>query len=304
MFLHIFCLLSLAVALQSIAQGTANSSAKPGCESRCGNIEVPYPFGIGDGSVCSVNSRFNIQCDTSVNPPKPYLGTTGIEVTRISESAIYLKYFGRMAIACYDMQFYNKTTDLPLELNFSSVPFTLSDANQIISFGCDDLVSVQGVSNSNRSNFIDGCVSSCSQPDGIGQCPGNGCCQTSIPKGTVSLSPNLSDVHSHWRRESKLFPCSFAFVGMMNTTIRNFTFRLSDLNDSITFLNNTMLTDMPLVLDWKIGSRNCTEVQNSTDYACQWNSKCVDSDTGIEGYRCSCWEGYEGNPYLSPGCTG
>ncbi|CAI9767179.1 unnamed protein product [Fraxinus pennsylvanica] len=80
MFLHIFCLLSLAVAPQSIAQGTKNSSAKPGCESRCGNIEVSYPFGIGNGSNCSLNSWFYIQC-ASVNPPKAYLGTTGIEDT-------------------------------------------------------------------------------------------------------------------------------------------------------------------------------------------------------------------------------
>ncbi|KAL2462630.1 Wall-associated receptor kinase-like 9 [Forsythia ovata] len=302
MLLHIFCLLSLAVVPHSISQSTTNSSTKPDCQSRCGDIEVSYPFGIGNGTNCSMNSWFSLQCDTSVNPPKAYLSTTGIEVVKTSESAIYVKYYDRMAIACYDMQFYNKTLDITLELNFSSVPYTLSDANQIISIGCDDLASVQGVLNS-KHNFIDGCVSSCSRPDGIGQCPGNGCCQTSISRGTVSLSTELSDLHSNWRRKSKLFPCSFAFVGMMNTSLGNITFRLSDLNDSITLIKNTRLTDMPLVLDWRIGSQNCTKVQNSTDYACQKNSYCIDSDTGVEGYRCSCLKGYMGNPYRSPGCV-
>ena len=29
--------------------------AKPGCNSRCGDLIVPYPFGIGDNSECYIN---------------------------------------------------------------------------------------------------------------------------------------------------------------------------------------------------------------------------------------------------------
>ncbi|XP_059295390.1 wall-associated receptor kinase 2-like, partial [Lycium ferocissimum] len=50
-----------------------------------------------------------------------------------------------------------------------------------------------------------------------------------------------------------------------------------------------------------IGSLTCIDARTSEDYACRENSECVDSDTGLRGYRCSCNEGYEGNPYLSPG---
>lgn len=58
------------------------------------------------------------------------------------------------------------------------------------------------------------------------------------------------------------------------------------------------------LLDPPIGNLNCKEAQNSSGYACQANSHCVDSETRLGGYRCRCNDGYEGNPYLSPGCTG
>ncbi|GJZ30105.1 zinc finger, CCHC-type containing protein [Tanacetum coccineum] len=44
--------------------------AKLGCNSRCGNLIVPYPFGVGDNSECYINEGFGIYCNTSVYPPK------------------------------------------------------------------------------------------------------------------------------------------------------------------------------------------------------------------------------------------
>ncbi|CAI9767178.1 unnamed protein product [Fraxinus pennsylvanica] len=62
--LHMFFLLSLAVAQPS----NSTNNTIPGCQSSCGNVDIPYPFGIGLN--CSLNSDFNINCDTSFNPPK------------------------------------------------------------------------------------------------------------------------------------------------------------------------------------------------------------------------------------------
>ncbi|KAM7489445.1 hypothetical protein LguiB_026929 [Lonicera macranthoides] len=60
------------------AAGIANATntAKPGCQRQCGNVVIPYPFGIGLGSHCSIpnSPNFEINCDTSFNPPKPYIG--------------------------------------------------------------------------------------------------------------------------------------------------------------------------------------------------------------------------------------
>ncbi|KAK2980028.1 hypothetical protein RJ640_020054, partial [Escallonia rubra] len=44
-----------------------------------GNAEtltVPYPFGIGIGSGCSLDPWFDITCNHTFNPPKPFITST------------------------------------------------------------------------------------------------------------------------------------------------------------------------------------------------------------------------------------
>jgi hypothetical protein len=48
------------------------------CTRSCGNISVPYPFGVEPG--CYHAAWFNLTCDDSYQPPKLFLGDGTMQV--------------------------------------------------------------------------------------------------------------------------------------------------------------------------------------------------------------------------------
>ncbi|XP_059669519.1 uncharacterized protein LOC132314713 [Cornus florida] len=303
MLLHVllFCLSWVLLMTHAKMEGntttTTNTTAatafmvtKPGCQSQCGNLTVPYPFGVGKG--CSIGSWYDVNCNTSYNPPKPFMG--GLEILAISETQ--MRTTNVVASKCYNqngsvaVDYYAWTNLLPTS------PYTFSEtANKFTVIGCDDTALISG---SYSRNFTSGCVSLCSKKADLldGFCSGIGCCQTSIPKGLKMYQHSLGSLRNHttvWSFD----PCSYSFLGEQD----RFTFRgASDFSDP-NFIQRIVDT-VPIVIDWVIGNQSCGEALKWNTLACQKNSYCVDSDIGYGGYRCSCNNGYEGNPYLTPGC--
>ncbi|PWA79320.1 EGF-like calcium-binding [Artemisia annua] len=79
-----------------------NNIAKPGCKSHCGNITVPYPFGIGEGAGCSLDEFFYVTCNsTHFDPPKLFTGSSNIEIYNISVSESELRIFTSVSYKCY-----------------------------------------------------------------------------------------------------------------------------------------------------------------------------------------------------------
>ncbi|PIN19866.1 hypothetical protein CDL12_07446 [Handroanthus impetiginosus] len=305
MLLQLTWILFTGVTLTFAATNSTNATAdtfsilkgpvisKPGCASKCGDLTVPYPFGISRGSGCGIGEWFELNCSHAFDPPRAYIGT--IQIYEISDNQMRISNV--IARRCFDrtgaiVQANSASSDI------SGTPYSYSELNEFFVVGCDDFAVVY---DNFGQTFTGGCVTLCSRAEGVisGSCSGRGCCQTSVTKGLQSYSTALATLNNH-TDVSSFDPCGYAFVGEQE----KFEFRgSSDLSDP-NFMERVRTT-VPTVLDWAIGNMTCAEAQNSEDYACKANkSYCVDSHTGLGGYRCSCNKGYEGNPYLDPaGCT-
>ncbi|RZC51523.1 hypothetical protein C5167_019953 [Papaver somniferum] len=293
---------------------------KPGCLAKCGNLDVPYPFGIDitiggssgnqSGLNCSIGGfgkGYSLRCDASFDPPKPFLGMGVGEVLSISESEIRMKN-QPAGHFCYNKSDIAPTSKLhqALQINLVSTPHTISyKKNKLFGVGCDTTAYLTGfVVGSNISNDGNGysslCKSSCNSKENVteGSCHGNGCCELSLPKRLNFFKALVDSLDNH-TKVWPFDPCSYIMVAEQE----QYTFRASDLLPDTNFLERAKA--MPFVLDWAIGNMTCEEAQkglaSNNTFVCKENSNCINSDNN-PGYRCTCYEGYEGNPYLSPGC--
>ncbi|CAK9140003.1 unnamed protein product [Ilex paraguariensis] len=291
-----FCPYGLTLTLAAAFVTTTTPISKTGCQSQCGNLTVPYPFGIGIGTGCSIDPGFDINCNTSFNPPKPFF-RGNLEVIDISETQLRVKTW--IASSCYD-QNGTLTSSNTVGINLAFQYFAFSDTNKFTVIGCDDLAIIAATVATIGGNFSSGCISLCSASEYVtsGNCSGIGCCNIPIPTGIQTFGAALASLNNHTNVWS-FARCGYAFLAEQDS----FTFGgASDFSDP-TF-KNRIESSVPVAIDWVIGNHSCSEAQSSGALVCQANTTCADSisNKGLGGYSCSCKGGYEGNPYLSPGC--
>ncbi|KAF8405888.1 hypothetical protein HHK36_007966 [Tetracentron sinense] len=263
----------------------------PGCHEKCGNITVPYPFGVINGYPNCYKPLLATTCNHSFNPPKLFIGTGIVEILEISLQG-QVRINNWIASNCYEDG--GRINGTYAWINMSQTPFTFSDTRNIFTaIGCDSLAYITGFKEGGRK-YTAGCLSWCDSQEYMtnGTCSGIGCCQTLIPRGFQTFTSVLTSFYNHtlvW----KFNPCTFAFIVEKGW----YNFSGSDLHD---FHGRTRV---PAVLDWAIGNKSCQQVQRGdpSDYACGKNSYCLDAVNG-PGYLCFCNKGYQGNPYLAHGC--
>lgn len=273
-----------------LLSSSAAVDTKPGCPSNCGNVTVPYPFGIGLG--CYMATGFDVTCNSSYDPPLLFLGTSNLQVQQISLTNLRIR--NSVSYNCYNQAgaLIGRSSSW---INLGRLPFYFSTTNKFTVIGCDTLALISG---SQGLSYTGGCISLCSNKETVinGSCSGIGCCQTAVPRGLKRFQSNIGNLNNHtltWQYN----PCSYAFLVDQD----RYTFETSDLADP-NFLST--ITSLPVVLDWVVGNQTCEEARkDSSAYVCQANSECYDSESG-SGYQCRCSQGYQGNPYLIPGCQG
>ncbi|XP_078428909.1 putative wall-associated receptor kinase-like 16 [Wolffia australiana] len=267
------------------AATTATATTLAGCPDRCGNITVPYPFGIAPDCFLA---GFRLTCDESSGQSKLFLGSKTTLVTEIREADLIVE--APIAKNCYKPLGLGQDLLLTV-IDVTGTPYTLSYAkNKFTVLGCDSVgLNSQG---SDGFGFNSGCMSLCKDTSVItnGTCEGVGCCQVAIPRGIQRLVTTVSPLRNH-TTTFEFSPCSFAFLADQE----RFKFELSDLYDF------ARKSSIPVVLDWGVGKRSCEAAAGSPDYTCGSNSVCVNATSG-HGYSCRCANGYQGNPYLADGC--
>ncbi|CAI0452445.1 unnamed protein product [Linum tenue] len=292
--LHLLLLhLLLLPAATSLSSSAHPNAINDDCSDKCGNITVPYPFGIGDPK-CAFSDAFLLNCSSSAVPPGLFFGN--IPVTNISVDEGTFSGLIDGVYSCYnqtgpmaDYYFHQCVT-------LGGGPFRFSNVhNKLTVFGCD---TVAYMSDARGVRFGSGCISLCDAASAADDtasdpsaCSGIGCCQSLIPPGvrtlnfTVDSPTNHSDV-----LESN--PCDFAFLA----------------DDRVFDFGRVKLAEFPdrnpsnasTAIEWVVEEKTCEQGRlNSSSYACREKSDCVYSENG-NGYRCLCKAGYRGNPYL--GC--
>ncbi|KAJ9189866.1 hypothetical protein P3X46_001117 [Hevea brasiliensis] len=278
--------IQLAIAKEPIA--------KPNCTDHCGDINIPYPFGMSKG--CYLDEWFEIECNNSVyGPPRAFISKIKMELLNISVRGWAIVKGPIISFNCSGSK-----ADPPVNLTGS--PFSISPRNIFTAIGCN----TRALMTDNPLQRL-GCESTChgGQNDVDwremlhnlinevsprdyrieGTCNGTGCCQiTNIPSSLQVFNPSFQDIDSG---NQSADGCKLAFLegtyGMNSWKKKNPNI------------------DFPMLLHWMVNSslREDWRGVDSKTLDC-YNISYSSSFNEVE-LRCFCSHGYQGNPFLR--CT-
>lgn len=181
------------------------------CPDKCGNVTIPYPFGIGKECSLPGQDHFAVECDEKSQ--RPFLGR-GIEILGITLETGEMLVTNPMTEACHVQ---NGTQKTKVHYQSTKARYLVSAAsNEFTAIGCNVTARMTGKLRGGDS-MITGCITYCSSIEEAAEdgepCTGLGCCKASIATGInevdVRWSFNKTDNDIPvWQYN----PCMYAFV--------------------------------------------------------------------------------------------
>ncbi|CAH8252837.1 unnamed protein product [Arabidopsis lyrata] len=306
------------------------------CQTECGNIKIPYPFGIGKG--CYLNKWYKIECK---NASFPFLFKMGMEVVNISLPGDEYGYYNSGSFGSIRVK--SRITSVGCSedgkesgsvLNLTDSPFFFGFRNSLVAIGCNSKASLTNIEpnkvgcelNCTTSKekfpsksipFFDktGCTSNalpytytpvCTKNKGEEErsCDGNGCCRSSLPGDEAQQVIGVKiESFDHGNTTSR--ECRVAFLTDEVYTLSNAT------EPERFFAKGYAIVRIGWVLQTKnlsfLNSLSCknTEEYDKLTYNMQLRTSCRCNNITTNGTNyanCGCARGYTGNPYRIGGC--
>ncbi|KAG6412971.1 hypothetical protein SASPL_125666 [Salvia splendens] len=283
------------------------------CQTKCGNVTIPYPFGVGPG--CSFNASFTITCNTTTTttPERPFLSSINLEVLNISVHGVVIVNQPVSPVNCSADR---RLESMPMSLQGS--PFTISPRyNTLAVLGCTNAV---WITTSSGTATVGGCMSICeansnSNSSSSSSCDGLNCCKATIPAGLKSFQFSYRSIQSNNEF------CGYAFPVYQKWFRQDYTrYRGLQINQSYPYDQN--FVSAPLVLEWELDipaiddslvvcklAANYRYPTSSDEYTDPSTSFYLSNYYNEYAYGyisstkyCSCQDGYQGNPYVFQGC--
>ncbi|XP_021734429.1 wall-associated receptor kinase-like 1 [Chenopodium quinoa] len=305
------CLLLLLLQLESFLWLAAGGNiSMPNCPDHCGNVKIPYPFGIGPN--CYHDKWYEIICNSnnnSVLSPKPFLRHFNLEVLDINwpgrysplgrqvndqeadDQRLIVNLLPKNFCGSSTAVFHGFATSVVKGVDFNGSPFRYSRwFNVFMVEGCGGSVVLQ----KRGGEIMTGCASVCSN-EGVSMnksnCYGVGCCQASL------LSSPTGD---YLNREEGLdfYQIALDYTGFSNFSTCNVSAALIE-SYSVKKLSGKLsnLKAFPAVLEWTpkyIMIPRKKPYMNYDNFSCNYDNN--------NAVSCTCGFPYEGNPFLPDGC--